>query len=772
MRRSQVSFLLTIAATLLFVLGLASGWLLATWTRAGNPMTNSWLIGLGLLATLLLTILFWLQRFVQLYLFRIKSFVEEAQRILQSNPEHRLKPTGPRDISALMELLNQYANRFQQLVNERDEQVQQARADLEAERNLLATLIADLSDGVVVCNRDGRILLYNRQARVLLSPTNTPTHTETSPEAGGYIGLGRSIFGLLDRNTLTYGLSHLESKHSRVTDNHVTGQPRYELIDQQLGTSFITTASGGGLLRTQMTPLLTAEGSLNGFVLTLHDMTEQLAASSRRDLLLQQLTERMRGGLGNVRAAIEMLIQFPAMPAEQVDRFQAIIEDEATLLSGELDQTMRNFADDMRAQWRIEEMAGSDLLWAVEQYLAEQEVIAANTVLARPTTEQSEELRLRVDSYAVVHGLATAIRSLCDEFQISTIDVLLHTLSAPSDVAAQTLTAPQPRPFATLDVRWSSADISTEAWLDWKERVSTVDESDATLTLRQVAERHGSEVWFQHDPTAEQSYFRLLLPLVDQGDAISSSRQSAAVAADMATRTDHADAIPTQSTDDHLDSRPEYYDFDLFGQIAQTEVNGDQSLDRLTYTVFDTETTGLDPQRDEIVSIGAVRVLNRRLLRQEIFDQLVDPQRSIPRLATEIHGIRDEMVQGEPLITQALPQFARFAEETILVGHNLAFDLRMFEMKIEQTGVAFTQPVLDTLLLSEVLQPDEQNHELEAIAERLGVNVLGRHTALGDSFVTAEVFLRMIPLLNVKGIFTLDEAISASKTTYLARVRY
>lgn len=303
-----------------------------------------------------------------------------------------------------------------------------------------------------------------------------------------------------------------------------------------------------------------------------------------------------------------------------------------------------------------------------------------------------------------------------------------------------------------LDVHWSSQAITTEAWLDWKERVSTVDAGDATLSLREVAEQHGGEVWFQHDPAAKESYFRLLLPLIDSPVSI---------------------GLPATAVQPApLGSRPQYYDFDLFRQTTHQQETETQPLNALVYTVFDTETTGLDPMRDAIISIGAVRVLNGRLLRQEIFDQLIDPQRAIPRLATEIHGIDGSMVQGQPTVETILPRFAHFAEETVLVGHNLAFDLRMFEVQRERTGTHFGQPVLDTLLLSEVIHPDEQNHALEAIAARFGVNILGRHTALGDAFMTAEVFLRMIPLLNGKGILTLADALAASKATYLARVQY
>jgi len=93
-------------------------------------------------------------------------------------------------------------------------------------------------------------------------------------------------------------------------------------------------------------------------------------------------------------------------------------------------------------------------------------------------------------------------------------------------------------------------------------------------------------------------------------------------------------------------------------------------------------------------------------------------------------------------------------------------------MKEAATGVRFTQPVLDTLMLSAVVHPQQDEHRLEAIAERLGVNVIGRHTALGDAIVTGEIFLKLVPLLAAQGITTLKDAREASQTTAYARVNY
>jgi DNA polymerase-3 subunit epsilon len=401
---------------------------------------------------------------------------------------------------------------------------------------------------------------------------------------------------------------------------------------------------------------------------------------------------------------------------------------------------MREFAGDLRAQWRHETMAAPALLGAVQYHL-----VKATGLLVEYDLP-SADLWLRVDNYAIVHGLTTAARDLQATFGVTHLHLGVQPL--PHHPARGD--AP-PRRFASLDVHWPSRNVAVEAWLDWKERVSTVDAGDATLTLREVAERHGSELWFQHDPATEQSYFRLLLPLAESRPG-APSRPVAVAPASV--------------------SRPEYYDFNLFAQGSQGGVLLDRPLTALTYTVFDTETTGLDPTQDRIVSLGAVRIVNGRLLRQELFDQLVDPERPMPAAAEEVHGITDQMVRGQPTIEQVLPQFMRFAEETVLIGHNIAFDLRMVETEEPVTGIKVSNPFLDTLLLSAVIHPDGDNHSMEALADRLGVIMVGRHTALGDAFVTAEIFLRMIPLLHVAGITTLGEAVNAAQQTYFARLKY
>ena len=199
----------------------------------------------------------------------------------------------------------------------------------------------------------------------------------------------------------------------------------------------------------------------------------------------------------------------------------------------------------------------------------------------------------------------------------------------------------------------------------------------------------------------------------------------------------------------------------------------DRSLAELSYTVFDTETTGLNPSDgDEIIQIGATRIVNGKLLRGERFEQLIDPQRPLAAASIAIHGIQQQALVGQPTIAEVLPVFHAFARDTVLVAHNAAFDMRFLQLKEAATGLRFDQPVLDTLLLSAWLHPNQASHRLEAIAERVGVTVTGRHTAMGDALVTAEVFLKLVPLLNARGVHTLGAARDAALQTYQARLTY
>ncbi|PKU22224.1 DNA polymerase III subunit epsilon [Telmatospirillum siberiense] len=214
-----------------------------------------------------------------------------------------------------------------------------------------------------------------------------------------------------------------------------------------------------------------------------------------------------------------------------------------------------------------------------------------------------------------------------------------------------------------------------------------------------------------------------------------------------------------------LPPRPEFFDFNLLSQAPAGDL-GQAGLRSLTYVVFDTETTGLKPtQGDQVVSLAAVRVVNGRILTGETFNRVVNPGRPIPAESVKFHGITDEMVEGKPPLTVVLPQFKAYAADAVLIAHNAAFDLKFIRMREAECGVVFDNRVLDTMLLSAYVDGTPENQSLDAIAERYGITVTDRHTALGDSLVTAAILLRLIDGLEAKGITTLDQAMTTLDMT-------
>ena len=213
--------------------------------------------------------------------------------------------------------------------------------------------------------------------------------------------------------------------------------------------------------------------------------------------------------------------------------------------------------------------------------------------------------------------------------------------------------------------------------------------------------------------------------------------------------------------------RPELYDFSLFEMMERHvgPAERDHPLEELTFVVFDTETTGLRPEAgDRVVSLAGVRVRGGQVRPHEVFDTLVDPGRSVPPESVRIHGITDERLIGAPPMATVLPTFLQFAGGAVLVGHEASFDLRFLEPELRRLGLpslTATHPIVDTRLLSRSLHGPGEAHTLEAVAERLGVTVTGRHSALGDALATAEVLVRLLALLRKRGILTLGAALDA-----------
>lgn len=205
-------------------------------------------------------------------------------------------------------------------------------------------------------------------------------------------------------------------------------------------------------------------------------------------------------------------------------------------------------------------------------------------------------------------------------------------------------------------------------------------------------------------------------------------------------------------------ARPLVYDFDL---LSQTPASGtdDTPLRNLTFVIFDSETTGLDPARDAVIQLGAVRVVNGRIITSETFETLVDPGRPIPPASTKVHRIHDTMVAGAPDFAQACTRFHAFASGSVMVAHNAPFDMAFLHRQTRNTARPFDNPVLDTVHLSAIIFGGSAEHTLDAICDKLQVEIAPelRHTALGDAMATAQAFVAMLPILEGRGLHTFGQ---------------
>jgi DNA polymerase III subunit epsilon len=164
------------------------------------------------------------------------------------------------------------------------------------------------------------------------------------------------------------------------------------------------------------------------------------------------------------------------------------------------------------------------------------------------------------------------------------------------------------------------------------------------------------------------------------------------------------------------------------------------NLSFVEFVIFDLETTGLSPERDAIVEIGAMVVRDEQIT-AETFETFVHPQRSIPFYVSRIHGITDRMVQGAPRIDEALPNFLEFVAGRQLVAHNASFDMGFIRASAARLGLEAPVRATCTVQLSKRAFPSESKHNLDAICSRLGLHASNRHRALADVEVTALAFL-------------------------------
>lgn len=170
----------------------------------------------------------------------------------------------------------------------------------------------------------------------------------------------------------------------------------------------------------------------------------------------------------------------------------------------------------------------------------------------------------------------------------------------------------------------------------------------------------------------------------------------------------------------------------------------DEKIEDAVFSVVDTETTGLDLSSARVINIAAVKVQNFKIV--DFYNTFINPEVPIPSESIKWHNITDEMVRDKPKVEEVLPDFLNFIGSSVIVGHHINFDIKMINKELTNSfGCQLHNTWLDTMLIySQAIIKKDERYTLDDLFEVYNVKCNGRHTALGDSLATAEVFTKMI----------------------------
>ncbi len=427
---------------------------------------------------------------------------------------------------------------------------------------------------------------------------------------------------------------------------------------------------------------------------------------------LAELLPRLRGHGANLGSATEALGQLEGRDEALRQRLTQAVQEESERL-GELIHGLGELTESLQQQ-------GERLLptWSNDLFEALNERLTEHGLAIRP-----------IGIPAWIKADAPALLGL--------LEALVEELAATTGQSCLEVEACLGNKRIYLDLIWIGTPLSQGRLAQWQSR--RLAQLPLAPSLQSLLRQHASELWSLADEDGQHARLRLPLPAAERVGA-------------------PRPRVPP---------RPEFHDFGIAELPPPDEALAARPLSALEVVAFDTETTGLAlRQGDKVISLGACRIVNGRLLADDTFDVRIDPQRPIPPESTAIHGLRDQDVAGAPPLAQVLPRFRDYVGDAVLLAHNAAFDL----LALQPTGspCRLSMPILDTLLLSRALDPGLDGHDLDSLAARYDLTIPpeARHTALGDARLTAELWLHLLPRLEARGIERLDQLLRLQTSAF------
>ncbi|MEN8131111.1 MAG: FAD binding domain-containing protein [Pseudomonadota bacterium] len=403
--------------------------------------------------------------FIDLALLRALSAIEKGSSIIaHTNPAHELELPRHHLLGNLPLTIQTLANKLDQAKNEVGQALQAGAMREQEQKIRLETVLKELSEGVIVCDAQSRLLLYNNATLRILGDNQA-------------LGLGRSVYNLLTRAPVEHALQLLRGRVTELdTKNFI------ELICTTVGSAILLRCRLG--LLAPLSPGETISDS--GFVLTFQDATAEIDTVNRRDSLFRGVLDDLRRPLANLRAAAENLTAYPSMDIDDRRSFETIITEECKILSDCLNTLSSDSRSLIGSEWAMVDIYSADLGMSIQRRL-ERTGGPRLTMTGIP-------LWLRVDSHAVAVLFEYLVRQVQGYNQIKEFD--FEPLLGDRRVYIDLVWSGEPIPSATLD-----------SWLN-----EVLHEAAGSPTVREVLQQHDGDIWSQPHRRGGYSLLRIPLP--------------------------------------------------------------------------------------------------------------------------------------------------------------------------------------------------------------------------------------------------------------------
>lgn len=507
-------------------------------------------------------------------------------------------------------------------------------------------------------------------------------------------GIGAPLARILPSERLNFHLKRLRQKWA-------SGRDAVENV--------VFPLKDGTILKGSLSVIPGADGDRAGFLLVFSDLSDPSDEDNRLEEAMREMPRLLRGPVATARSLVETIQRHREMPEEKQQAFLKAVAEEMDRLAGRVTAMEETASSTRTSRWPAISSDPRELL---------EEAVASVTGISIEIEESDVPIpQIQVEPFSWVASLRCVLNWIAAEskekpFVIANLQVEEGTMITTFKVRC---------PFAGDLAKLESLIVSPVG--------------EEPLPLGEAVRKNRGEIWGR----ISGEFLEIRMAQLQASSTFEALR---------------ADGL--------IEGEPEFYNFDLFlpRPVFEREALLQAYLEDLDYVVVDTETTGLQlSEGDKVISISAVRIRGGRVQNTGIFNTLVNPGRPIPPESTEIHHLDDAMVADAPTMNEVYPQFIEYLGDSVLVAHNAAFDKKCLDMAADDAGLPqIDNPVLDTIFLSYALHEEIEGHSLEALAERMGITINGRHTSLGDARATAHIFLGLLSLLPARGVRTLADA--------------